>query len=143
MKQISMLLLVLIVAISSFGQAKNGRISGSVIDGSRKVIESATISLLRVKDSATVKFSVADRDGKFVFENIRVGQYVVSVSAVGHQKGYSEMFEVNTTNLDIKLKTIELIPQAKEMSTVTVTGRKPFIEQKVDKMVVNVDASVP
>jgi len=40
------------------------------------------------------------------------------------------------------LKTIELIPTAKELSAVTVTGRRPLIEQHIDRMVVNVDAAV-
>ena len=32
--------------------------------------------------------------------------------------------------------------QAKNLSAVIVTGKKPLIEQKIDRMVVNVDASV-
>jgi iron complex outermembrane recepter protein len=42
---------------------------------------------------------------------------------------------------DFLLKTIELIPQAKAISGVTVTAKKPFIEQKAGKTVLNVEAS--
>ena len=43
--------------------------------------------------------------------------------------------------LDVTLKTIELVPQAKSISGVTVTSKKPFIEQKAGKTVINVEAS--
>ena len=54
----------------------------------------------------------------------------LSVSAVGHQKGYSEVFEATPEKNSIELKTIELIPQTKNLTEVTVTSKKPLIEQK-------------
>jgi outer membrane receptor protein involved in Fe transport len=132
------------VALGLFGQAqtKTGKISGQVIDGSQKIVEAATISLLRAKDSSAVKFSVADKKGNFLFENIPSGQYVVSVSAVGHTKAYSEKIEINEVQNSASLKTIELVPQAKNIAGVTVTSNRPLIEQKIDRTVVNVEASV-
>lgn len=123
-------------------QTKTGTVSGTIIDGKQKTIESATISLIKAKDSATVKFSVADNTGKYQFDQVQEGRYLVSVSAVGHTKGYSETFEINATNTNVVLKTIELVPQSKEIAGVTVTARKPLIEQKIDRTVVNVEAAV-
>jgi len=131
----------LTLSICSFGQVKNGKVSGTVIDGSTKVIESATITLLRAKDSSVAKMSVADKTGKFVFEGIVDGKYLVSISAVGHNKGYSETFEISSANTSIVLKTIELVPQATSLGGVSVSAKKPLIEQKPGKTVVNVDAS--
>lgn len=141
MKQIFTLLTVLIGLISQ-AQTGKAKISGSVIDGSQKTIESATIALLRAKDSSTFKFSVADKAGKFTFENVPNGSYLVMISAVGHTKGFSEKIEVSDANQAIQLKTIELVPVNKSMTNVTVTAKKPFIEQKIDRTVVNVEASV-
>lgn len=137
-------LLIAIITLSFVSQAQKGtgQVSGRVIDGNTKTIESATITLLRYKDSSVAKISVANREGNFRFENIAEGKYLVSISAVGHIKGYSESFEINTTNGSIALKTIELIPVSKELSNVSVTGRKPLVEQKIDRMVVNVEAAV-
>ena len=81
------------VALVGFAQ-KTSRVSGHVIDGSQKTIEAATISLLRSKDSVAVKFAVADKKGVYVFENVPAGQFIVSISAVGHNKGFSETFDV-------------------------------------------------
>ena len=39
------------------------------------------------------------------------------------------------------MKTIELIPVAKSVAGVTVTAKKPLIEQRIDRTIVNVEAS--
>ena len=127
----------------AFGAGSNEcwKIKGTVIDGNSKTIESSTITLLRSKDSSVIKISAADKDGHFEFENIPEGKYLVSVSAVGHQKGYSEVFEVTNDKNSIELKTLELVPVATAIGGVTVNVKKPFIEQKPGKTIINVDAS--
>ncbi|HEV3252504.1 MAG TPA: hypothetical protein VGZ71_16200, partial [Puia sp.] len=45
-------------------------ISGNVNDEKQKAIESATVSLLKAKDSGLIKLAICDKDGKYVFENI-------------------------------------------------------------------------
>lgn len=130
------------LSLVSFAQHNNGKVSGTVIDGNAKTIESATITLLRAKDSSVAKMSVADRTGKFAFEGVDEGSYVVSISAIGHDKGFSETFEITSANPAVTLKTIELVPVAKSVGGVTVISKKPLIEQKIDRTIVNVEASV-
>src|SRR5215470_9761582 len=84
----------LVYHIAAYAQQPIGRVVGTVVDGSQKTIESSTITLLKAKDSSVAKISVADKNGRFEFEKIAQGKYLVSVSAVGHEKGYSEMFEI-------------------------------------------------
>jgi iron complex outermembrane receptor protein len=142
-KFLTLLLAIITFSFGSQAQTKGGgKVSGHVIDGNTKTIESATITLIRTKDSSVAKISVANKEGNFVFEDVEDGKYVVSITAVGHSKGFSDAFEVNSTNNSIKLKTIELVPVAKNLGAVTVTAKKPLIEQKIDRMVVNVEASV-
>jgi Outer membrane protein beta-barrel family/Carboxypeptidase regulatory-like domain len=130
------------LSLVSYSQEKTGKVNGTVIDGNAKNIESATITLLKAQDSSVIKMSVADKTGKFVFEAIPEGTYMVSITAVGHQKGYSETFEVSPANSPLTLKTIELVPLAKSIGGVTVLAKKPLIEQKIDRTIVNVEASV-
>ncbi len=137
-----MAFVLLIFGLQVMAQSGNGRIKGTVTDGSAKVIESATISLLRASDSTVAKISVADRTGNYEFDGVPAGRYFVSISAVGHIKGYSETVEINDANQLVQLKNIDLVPQPKSLGGVTVTARKPLIEHRVDKMVVNVEASV-
>src|SRR5436190_12467159 len=136
------ILAIISFSIAGYSQTGNGKVNGIVIDGNSKIIESATITLLRAKDSSVFKMSVADKTGKFSFDGIGEGKYIVSISAVGHNKGFSEAFEINKANTSVTLKTIELVPVAKSISGVTVVAKKPLIEQKIDRTIVNVDASI-
>jgi hypothetical protein len=144
MKKTLTLLTVLlsVLSIESQAQINNGRVSGSVIDGNTKTIESATITLLRIKDSSVAKISVADKKGQFAFDGVAEGRYLVAITAVGHTPGYSEVFEISPSNNAVILKTIELVPAAKSINGVTVTARKPLIEQKLDRTIVNVESSI-
>ena len=96
MRKVFFLLPVLLLGLLfiGFAQTNTGKIKGTVIDGNAKTIESSTITLLQSRDSSVVKMSFADKNGHFEFENIPDGKYMVSISAVGHQKGYSDIFEL-------------------------------------------------
>src|SRR6185503_4689818 len=141
-KHLTLLTLLSIFAVISNAQIKNGKVSGQVIDGNTKTIEAATITLLKAKDSTVAKITAANKEGNFVFENVDEGKYIVSITAVGHTKGFSDVFEISSSNSTVALKTIELIPLAKNLAGVTVNAKKPLIEQKIDRTVVNVDAAV-
>jgi iron complex outermembrane recepter protein len=141
MRKIIILLTIITLSLAGEAQTGKGRVAGTVIDGNTKTIESATITLLKAKDSSVVKMAVADKNGNYAFENIAEGAYLVAISAVGHNKGFSPIFEVSAANADVKLGTIELIPASKSLTGVTVTARKPLVEQKIDRMIVNVDAA--
>lgn len=141
MRKLLTIITLITLSFTSRAQVTNGKVNGTAIDGSAKIIESATISLLRVKDSSVAKIAVANKNGQFSFENVAEGSYLVSISAVGHSKGFSEAFEISPSNLNVTLKTIELVALAKNLGGVTVTARKPLIEQKIDRTILNVDAS--
>jgi iron complex outermembrane receptor protein len=103
--------LTILIAITTFSfssQAQNsiGKVSGQVIDGNTKTIEAATITLLRAKDSSVAKISAANKNGDFVFENVIEGKYFVSITAVGHTKGFSESFEITPANTTVIINKI-------------------------------------
>jgi Outer membrane protein beta-barrel family/Carboxypeptidase regulatory-like domain/TonB-dependent Receptor Plug Domain len=141
-KFLTLLIAIIILSFPSQAQKGPGKVSGQVIDGNTKTIEAATITLLRAKDSSIAKISAANKDGNFVFENVADGKYMVSITAVGHTKGFSETFEITPSNTSVTLKTIELVPLAKNLTGVTVAAKKPLIEQKIDRTIVNVEASI-
>src|SRR5215217_2671099 len=141
MKKIFTMLAVLGISMVSFGQTK-GKITGIVQDGNQKIIEAATISLLRAKDSTIAKVAAADKSGKFEFENISEGKYLVAITAIGHQKGYSPTFEINSDNSSIILNTISLVPKDKSMAEVTIAAKRPLVEHRIDRTIINVEASV-
>ena len=125
----------------SFAQVKTGKINGTVNDSKIKPLESATTSLLKVSDSSIVKLTASDKMGKFSFENLPNGKYIVSISAIGNTTSFSEAVEVTDANKEITLKPINLIPVSKSLATVTINSIKPLIEQRAGKTIINVEAS--
>lgn len=133
--------ILLNLSVSGFAQLKNGSINGSIIDANAKTIEAASISLLKAKDSSLIKMGASDKKGKFSFENIAEGKYLVSFSAVGFQTGYSNIVEITPKNLSVVLKTIVLVTQARSLSAVTVISKRALYEQKPGKTLINIEAS--
>lgn len=132
----------LILFLAIYMQAQTGKISGTIKSGSDKVLPAATVTLLKVKDSSIAKVSVAGKDGRYEFENIPFNKYFVAVTAAEHAKRLSPVFELSENNSQILLQTIALAPQVKALNTVTVTARRPLVEQKIDRTVVNVEAAI-
>jgi outer membrane receptor protein involved in Fe transport len=143
MKVTILLASFLLFLFVSNAMAQNaGKIGGSILSKAEKAAEGATIALLRSKDSATVKFTAANKEGVFHFENVADGKYLVSVTAVGHQKAFSNIAEINPRQQIVQLPAISLMPVSKNLVGVTVTASRPLIEQRIDRTIVNVDASI-
>ncbi len=135
MRKLSVLLGLFILSVS-FLNAQT--ISGTVKDDQDKALAGATVSLLKTTDSAIVKLTAVDRDGKFFFlaEN---GNYLVSVSNVGYETVYSAPFDVAG---DVTVPSFVLQKAATNLQGVTVTAQKPIIEVKADKTILNVEGTI-
>ena len=135
------LLAAITIGMSSLAQT-GGKISGSIKDGgNQKIIDAATISLLKAKDSTLVKAAVTDAAGNFSFENIREGSYLVLATSIGHTRTYSSSFTVSASN-SVSVGVLQLVVSDKNLKEVTVISKKPLIERKLDRTIVNVDASI-
>ncbi len=115
------------------------KISGTVNDDQGKRLPSATVSLLKSQDSSLVKVAVADKNGFYEFINIRDGNYLLQFSSVGFGKVYSNTITASGSELEIPVVTLK--QHARDMNAVTITAKKPFVETKLDRTIVNVDAS--
>jgi outer membrane receptor protein involved in Fe transport len=104
-------------------------------------MESATVTLLKATDSSSVKFTVTGKTGEFEFVDISEGKYLVSVSSVGYDKVVSSIVTISAEQSDISTGVITLAETSQKLSGVTVTAKRPFIETKIDKTIVNVEAS--
>jgi iron complex outermembrane recepter protein len=125
--------------ISQAQTAGSAKVTG-IVSGIQKTIEAATVSLLRAKDSSVVKLAITGKSGNFEIEKVKQGAYLVSVQAIGFKKYYSETFQLNDGG-NQEFKSIELTAANKQLEGVTVASKKPLIEQKIDRTIVNVEAS--
>lgn len=114
---------------------------GRVLDEVQRPLDFATISLLNVADSTLARTAVSGLDGSFLFENLAAGSYRVSASMVGYAKTSTKNFTINEKNPLIELDDISVLRDDKMLGEVTVKAVKPFIERKIDRLVVNVESS--
>ncbi|KAA2239655.1 TonB-dependent receptor [Chitinophaga agrisoli] len=118
------------------------KLNGQVTQAGNKPVEFATVTLLKAKDSSLVKGAIADVNGRYEFENIKQGRYLVAAAYVGMTREFSKPFEVTGANATMEVAPVTLAVDAKNLKEVNVTAKKPFIEQRADKMVVNVENSI-
>jgi outer membrane receptor protein involved in Fe transport len=132
---------LVLLSFVTFAQTPAGSISGRITDGGdQKIIDAATVSLYRSQDSSLVKINLTDKEGNFKFQNILPGSYYLLATSIGHLSTYSPSFSV--AGKEVSVGILKLKNEVKTLKGITVTARKPFIERKIDRTVINVDASI-
>lgn len=139
MRKIVVILLLVISAAT--GSAQNtGKISLTVNAANAQPAENATASLY--SHGKLFKTAIADAKGNIVFENLPADSFSIRISAAGFED-YHTLAQVNSSTSEIVLPAVTLNKAATtNLSAVTVTARKPFIQRLSDRIVVNVDNSI-
>jgi len=135
------LLLICFNLLLHFGQAQS-QIYGKVVDSTGRAIVNANVLLLNSKDSVLVKGMLTTESGFYSFENIHAGGYLISATHTGVSPIYSGHFEVTGKQEKIDMGTMRLNEHSITLAAVTVTAKKPLYEQKIDRLQINVAASV-
>ncbi|MEO8765184.1 MAG: TonB-dependent receptor [Ginsengibacter sp.] len=142
MTRLTLILFFVVFSQAIRAQVKEGTISGQITDGGdQKIIDAATVSLFKAQDSALVKAGITDKAGNFIFEHIPYGKYYLVATSTGHLRTRSEELEVNS-NAVMGAGVLQLRSNVKTLKEVTVAAKRPFIERKIDRTVINVDAAI-
>jgi len=136
--RIRFLVLILIALFSSSATAQH--IVGVVVDQEGRPVLGASVSLRSATDSTLTKLEVTDHLGKYRFSNIPDGKYFVTVTEIGMDTAISEVFQVK--NKSAVVQKITLAKHLTEIGRVVVESRKPLIEVKSDKTILNVENSI-
>ncbi len=120
-------------------QTGTGKISGSVLDEAKKPLDGATVVLLITKDSTVVSTQLAGKDGNFEFQNLKDNSYLVKATYIGYKNFRSDNVIV-VQQKAVNLPAFILSPAGKTLNGVTVSAQKSYIQQKIDRTVVNVGA---
>lgn len=115
-------------------------ISGDILDDKGNPIYYATVALYTSADSNYVSAASSDLDGSFEFKSLEAKNYYLKVNMLGYQ-------DVTTDNIDLKSnstiqKTIQLFEDSQLLSTVEIRDKAPLLEQKADKLIVNVSDNI-
>lgn len=117
-----------------------GSVTGSVRDQQQAGVPFATIVLLKSGDSSKVQGSFADEKGAFSIRNVPFGSYLLSISSEGFTMAYSAPFELSADKSSFDAGTISLAGKTNNLSGVVVRTRKPVLEKRADRFVMNVSA---
>lgn len=136
-----LLLTICLTFLCSLTTSQTGKISGIVKSADDKVVEAASVSLLKSVDSSLIKIEVTDKNGVYEFDKVNPGKYKIKVEAVGFAVIFSAEISVAAENPLVNVAAIKLGAKSNTLADVNVVSKRPLIENKIDKTVVNVDAS--
>lgn len=127
--------------IGLFGQTSFD-VSGVLEDETGQPLAYANAVVYSTADSSIVKMNYSEDDGQFEVAVNEPGNYFLEITYVGLEGFRSQAFELNSNNPSRNFSTIVLAARGERLDEVVVTARKPLLEVKPDKMVVNVAGSI-
>ena len=133
-----MLFFCLLMAAAGLVNAQT--VTGVAKDDAGTALNGGTAALVRAKDTFVVKMDVINSSGAYTFSGISEGEYRVSVSHVGFNTALSSVFTV--TGSDVTVPVITATKASADLTAITVSARKPMIEVKADKTVMNVEGTI-
>ncbi|MEJ0102905.1 MAG: outer membrane beta-barrel protein [Bacteroidota bacterium] len=137
MRKFALLSVSCFLAVSVFAQ----QVTGNVKDQQGKALTNSTVTLLNAKDSSVVKLAASNNDGSYTFNEIKAGHYLVSMSHVGYATVYSGVFEFSGSG-DLNVPALQVTKATGDLKEVVVNSKKPMVEVKADKMVLNVEGTI-
>lgn len=124
------------------GEAGN-KISGRVADSlSKQVLEYCSITLRNQVSQKIITGTVTDGSGLFVFNNVQSGEYTLEIEFIGYVKLYRKDIAVRNGNANVSLGTLLLAKASHTLQNVTINGSRQLIENKIDKLVYNVEKDI-
>ncbi len=138
-----LLLLTITLLINSVVMAQQGgKVSGTVLDENSEPLPFTNVLLMQVSDSSLTKTTTTTEVGDFLLEEIKDGNYFVKISMVGYQDFVSPSFKLSPDSRNFKFEPLKMQQMTNQLAEVQVTAKKPFIEQQIDRTVVNVENSI-
>ena len=135
-----MVIFLLLVAPFGFSQPFNAVIIGTVKDSNGKLVSFASINLVFDTDSTDNKNTTCNTEGVYHLAVAKKGKYWLTVSAIGYIS--STTIAVNIDAAKTYEQHILLAKEGKALQDVKVVARKPPIQFKADRTILNVAASI-
>jgi iron complex outermembrane recepter protein len=137
MKNILFQAVLALIAINA--QATN--ITGKVNKNTSN--SNAAVALFDAKDSALLKSVLTDNNGDWMMTDVSAGNYFLYTSADGFITDSSNVFTVADAPIVMPAITLKLAPKkTNKIDGVSVVAKKPMIEVKADKTIINVESSI-
>lgn len=120
-------------SVCAFGQTATLR--GEVKDQLQKLpLPAASLTLLALPDSTPLARQTSNDRGEYRFSDIPFGKYALKASMMGYQ---ILTIPVDASKTSVVLPALYLRETANQLKEVVVTGNVPVLEQKADRLVMN------
>ena len=129
-----------LLCLPTLAQSSELGIHGKIIQADGEEVPFANVFLLSKEDSSIVKGVAASLEGEDTIDDIKPGTFLIMATMVGYKKGFSPVFEY--TGGSLRIADLRLDVEVKALEEVKVVAQKPFIEQEVDRTVINVENSI-
>ncbi|TGE20050.1 outer membrane beta-barrel protein [Hymenobacter elongatus] len=135
-------LLVLAVLLTATAALAQATLTGQALDQpTREALSFATVVLKTTDAQAQVLQSgLADAQGRFALKAVQPGSYQLHILMLGYAT-HTQAVTV-TGPAAVELGSIGLAPSTQHLQEVTVTGQRQLIQQKPDRVVMNVGESL-
>lgn len=138
LKLVAFFCLLLLMNVCEARQTQGHTAKITVLDAAGQPLPAVSVHLLNT-DSSLVKVQGTDRSGLAEFSGLAAGNYIIKITHTG--------FQTRHLDLDFHKKahhteTITLQNAPTELGGVVVTSKKPFVQFRPDKTVVNVEAGI-
>ncbi|WP_445454935.1 outer membrane beta-barrel protein [Flavobacterium sp. HNIBRBA15423] len=117
------------------------KLVGKVTTINNETLPYANVILFNSSDASIAKGSITNEEGVFALENLSSGNYYLSISIIGFKTYQSEVF-VLEQNQQKDFGTIKLEEESIMLNAISLTGKKALIQNKADKIVLNIENSI-
>lgn len=133
-------LLCFFALFTAFANAQtSGKINGTIKVSNNESLEIILISLVSASDNSLVKTTFPEANGNFEFSNLPDNSYLLVIDNLGFKTYQSDPITIQQNNVTFPLIQLET-EDINNLDEVVIEKKKAFVENKIDRTVVNVDA---
>ncbi|MNK62048.1 TonB-dependent Receptor Plug Domain protein [compost metagenome] len=133
------LLFLFAIVLSTITFAQNS-LTGKILGKDNLPISDVPVLLINASNEETLKVAITNKDGKFEIENVKFDEAKIVIEQSDYEKYTSDIIKSSEAN--INLPDINLKSGTKSIEAVTIVAKKPFVTQKIDRVVINPDALI-
>jgi len=131
--------LITLIFLSFTTTAQGIKIEGNLRDEKNNAVSFATVNLMDVKNQKAIAGAQSNENGQFTILLTTKGLYALKINTLGYSNYTSANILVTSLDTLIKIGSIKLKQQSKNLNVVEVKAEKSMMQMDIDKRVFNVE----
>lgn len=135
MKQLLSLFIATLLVLQAWSQNNpQGLIKGRILDKETKnLLSGTTVALLRARDSSSAGITFSDKNGTFVFENVRDGSYKLYITYLGYESMLQAVL-VSPEDRQVDVGDLTLHRNGLTLAEVEIVDTRSYMKVKKDTL---------